>query len=169
MHTLAFWTLLADWTRQQQQVLSSGGLRAAHQLQVQSKVVQVGNVVQTLRRTTICGPQLHQRLRVQREPIPGHHTAGEPGGEGRRKRKRGVGRRSHLKLRSSVTSEPREPITRYCLSSWIFSDTQVAFFTSSTCVPELTASNSARQRRHDVRGGGQRAVHGDGRTCTAAR
>lgn len=53
-------------------------------------------------------------------------------------------RDTDLKPWLSVTSDPLAPITRYCLLFWMSTALQVAFFTRSTCVPELTASNSTR-------------------------
>lgn len=46
------------------------GPRAARQLHLQGVPVQVLQIGETLRRAALCGPQLHQRVRVQRQAIP---------------------------------------------------------------------------------------------------
>lgn len=80
------------------------------------------------------------------------HSRSEPRQTGRKLQVREWWRDTDLRPRLTVTSDPLDPITRYCLLFWISTALQVIFFTSSTSVPEPTASNSARDetKRDDV-------------------
>lgn len=50
--------------------VSLRGTSAARQLKFQGVVIQVSEITLTLTFTALCGPQLHQCVRVQREAIP---------------------------------------------------------------------------------------------------